>query len=251
MDKFLLEQKVAVITGAGSGIGKATAEVFAERGAKLILIDFNKTNLETVARDIKQRGGSCSLYDVDVSDVEGVNEVFKDIHNEVQKIDVLANVAGIWESIPFQQLPMTNIRRMMDVNFLGCVNCIKMVLPGMVKRKYGKIISVASVAGKEGSGIGSSHYAASKGAINAFSCSMAKEFGIHGINVNTVCPGLIQTPMGEATGEAGFKAYAKRCALKRAGQPEEVANVIAFLGSDAASYVTGQAWLVCGGTRFD
>jgi len=251
MDKFLLDEKVAVVTGAGSGIGKATATVFAERGANLALIDFNKPNLENVARDIKQKGSSPKIYVSDVSDAESVAQVFESILSQFKEIDILANVAGIWESIPFLQLPMTNIRRMLDINFLGYVNCTKMVLPGMVKRRYGKIISVASVAGKEGSALGSSHYAASKGAINAFSCSMAREFGSYGININTVCPGLIQTPMGEATGQAGMEGYVKKCALKRMGQPEEVANVISFLASDAASYVTGQAWLVCGGTRFD
>lgn len=251
MDRFRLDEKVAVITGAGSGIGKATAFTFAERGAKLALIDFQKAHLESVAQVIGQRHEPSKSYFSDVSDEEAIQGVFENILNEFGKIDILVNAAGIWESIPFLELSMMKVRRMLDVNFIGCVNCTKQVLPGMVQRGYGKIISVASVAGKEGSALGSSHYAASKGAINAFSCSIAREFGTYGINVNTVCPGLIQTPMGEATGQAGVDGYIKKCALKRIGQPEEVANVIAFLASDAASYVTGQAWLVCGGTRFD
>lgn len=251
MDSFLLAGKNAVVTGAGSGIGRATSIALAERGARVAMIDVNESNLRSVARDIEQQGGTCRFHVSDVSDAGQIKGVFEKIFDDFETIDVLANVAGIWEAIPFLDLPMTKISRILEINFLGCVNCIKMVLPGMVERKYGKIISVASIAGKDGSAIGSSHYAASKGAINAFSCSIAREFGPYGINVNTVCPGLIETPMGRASGQAGIEGYVKKCALKRLGQPEEVANVIAFLGSDAASYVTGQAWLVCGGTRFD
>lgn len=251
MDSFLLDGKNAVVTGAGSGIGRATAITLAKRGARLAMIDVNESNLCSVARDIEQQGGTCRFHVSDVSDTAQVKGVFEKIFYDLETIDVLANVAGIWEAIPFLDLPMANIKRILEINFLGSVNCIRMVLPGMVERKYGKIISVSSIAGKDGSALGSSHYAASKGAINAFSCSIAKEFGSYGINVNTVCPGLIETPMGKATGQAGIEGYVKKCALKRLGQPEEIANVIAFLGSDAASYVTGQAWLVCGGTRFD
>lgn len=251
MDKFLLHKKVAVVTGAGSGIGRATAITFAERGAKLALIDLKAADLESVAQAIEKQGGSCKIYLLDVSDAKVVGEIFETILNEFKKIDILANVAGIWESIPFLQLPMENFNRVMAVNFMGCVNCTKMVLPVMVKARYGKIISVASVAGKEGSALGASHYAASKGAINAFSWSLAKEFGAHGININVVCPGLIETPMGKSAGQAGIEGYVKRCALKRMGKPEEVAEVIAFLASDAASFITGQTINVCGGTRFD
>jgi NAD(P)-dependent dehydrogenase (short-subunit alcohol dehydrogenase family) len=251
MDKFLLNEKVAVVTGAGSGIGRAAALMFAERGAKVALIDRDLSSLESAGTEINKRGGFAEAYLCDVSSEKEVRETFERIRNHFGPIDILANVAGIWEATPFLSLTQENIRRMLDTNFLGCVNCTRMVLPGMVERKYGKIVSVSSVAAKEGSALGSSHYAASKGAINAFTRSIAREYGRYGINVNAVCPGLIETPMGAATGQAGLEAYVRRCALGRIGRPEEVAAVMAFLVSDAASYVTGQCWSVCGGSHFD
>jgi len=251
MDRFRVDEKVAVVTGAGSGIGRATATLLAERGANLALIDLNENALKSTGEMIKKAGFTLNTFVADVSDSSAMATAFRRIFEVFEKVDILANVAGIWEFVPFLELPHPRLSRILEINLGGCINAIKLVLPGMIKRGYGRIISVSSLAGKEGSAIGSSHYAASKGAIIALSCSLAREFGSSGINVNVVCPGLIETPMTVGGTEAQYSEYTKRCALRRIGKPEEVANVIGFLASEAASFVTGQAWNVCGGTRLN
>jgi 3-oxoacyl-[acyl-carrier protein] reductase len=242
-----LDNKVAVITGAASGIGEATAAMFAELGGKLALLDVDADALRTIEKKINEKGVHCRSYEADVSNLEMLDSVFTSILNQFSYIDILVNAAGIWESVPFLELKQADLERMMAVNFTGSFNCIKRVLPHMVKRRYGKIISVSSTAGKVGSGLGASHYAASKGALIALTYSLALEYGIYGLNINAVTPGLIDTPIGQLAGEQAIKAYTKNSALKRIGKPEEVAAVITFLASDLSSFVTGQAWNVCGG----
>lgn len=247
MLNFGLEDKVAVITGTASGIGKATAVMFAELGARLALLDVNADGVETVAKEIRARGCDCRYYGVDITDAAAMDNSFDLILSYFSRIDILVNVAGIWESVPFLQMKQANLERMMSINLTGCFNCIKRVLPNMVERRYGKIISVASTVGKVGSGLGSSHYAASKGALLALTYSLAKEYGAYGININAVAPGPIDTGISQLLGERAIQEYTKSTALKRIGKPEEVAAVIAFLASDSSSYVTGQAWDVSGG----
>lgn len=249
---FNLKNKTAIITGASSGIGKSTAIMFAELGAKLITLDRELKGLEALSNEIAKKKAVCSPYIVDVTDFNALQHTFGQIFKETGKIDILVNCAGVWEYRLFSEMDHNDLNRMMSINFQGYFNILKLVVPRMIAQCYGKIICVSSVAGKVGSGVGASHYAASKGAIIAFARSLAKEVGKYNINVNVVCPGLIDTPIAKsAMGDGATDAYVKNCILKRLGKPEEVAAVIAFLASDLSSFVTGQAWNVCGGYIFD
>lgn len=252
--KLSLQGKVAVITGASSGIGKATALLFADLGASLVLFDIQKANLETVAREAEKKATCCKSYVVSVTDSE-VLRILNQVSQEMGRIDILVSNAGIWEYVLFSELDDAHLDRMMNINFKGFYNIAKAVVPIMIKHRYGKIVCVSSVAGKSGSGVGASHYAASKGAVIAFARSLARELGEYNITVNAVCPGLIDTPMNvvvrESVGDRAEEAYVKGSILRRLGKPEEVAAVIAFLSSDLSSFVTGQAWNVCGGCRLD
>lgn len=247
---FRLHNKVAVITGAGSGIGRATAIMFAGLGAQLALVDVNEDNLRLTVDNIIHKSCACRSYICDVSDDKSLELVFKDILKQTP-VDILVNAAGIWESIPVLKLKRAEIERMMSINYIGSFNAIKLVIRQMIKKRSGNIICVASLAGKTGSLIGSSHYAASKGALLALVRSLAREYGKYNININAVTPGLIDTPMGTLTGGRSKRNYVKATALKRVGKPEEVAAVITFLASGLSSYVTGQSWNVCGGYLID
>ena len=244
-----LNNTVAIVTGAASGIGEAIALAYAEQGAKLSIVDIDSAKLEKVKKKINQ-SSECECYPVDITNRQELAEVFKKISTTFGEVDILVNAAGIWKGTPVLQMSDEEMDRVMEVNFMGVYNFTKLVLPKMVERKKGKIISIVSVAGKIGSGI-ASHYAASKGAGIAFTKSLARELAPYNIFVNAIAPGLIDTPMGQATAEYGIKGYLERTPLGRMGKPKDVADLAVFLGSVGSDYVTGQVWNVCGGYLMD
>ncbi|HOJ52045.1 MAG TPA: SDR family NAD(P)-dependent oxidoreductase [Syntrophales bacterium] len=247
-----LEGKVAIITGAADGIGRATAVIFAQEGAKLALADINETGLAQTATLVKEEGGEVIYRKTDVSNEEEVKALIDETLQQYSFIDILVNNAGITGNLnPLEQEDGNDWQRVYAVNVLGAVYAIKHVAPHMQARKKGAIVNTASVAGIR-AGAGTNAYSASKAALINFTMTAACDLGGFNVRVNAVCPGLIETgmtrPIFELARERGKEdKLGSRCELRRYGRPEEVARAILFLASDDASYITGQALPVDGG----
>jgi len=241
--------KVAIITGAASGIGLATARRLASEGAKVAIVDIASERSEKAVEEIRTKGGEAIAISADVTSPEEAERMARAVLETFRRIDILANVAGgaIADKIgPFAQSTPQLWQRIIDLNLYGALGCSRAVIGHMIERRSGKIVNVASVAGFLGQA-GTADYAAAKGGIIAFTKSLAKEVGQYGINVNCVSPGVVGTERVLGFPQEFLERTRSMTRLGRLGRPEEIANVIVFLASDEASFVTGANFIVDGG----
>ncbi len=242
----LLENKVAVVTGAGRGIGKAIALRLAGEGATIAACGRTLANVEATASEVAKAGGKATAYTVDVANGAQVAETCEKILREFGRVDVLVNNAGVTRDQLLLRMTDEEWDTVLDTNLKGAFHFTKSLSRAMLKQRSGRIINITSIIGLTGNA-GQSNYAASKAGLIGFTKSVARELASRNITANAVAPGFIVTEMTEALGEPAREMLKTRIALGRLGAAEDVANVVLFLASDLAAYVTGQVITVDGG----
>lgn len=240
----MLEGKIGVITGAASGIGKATAIKFIEYGARVILFDIDEEKLKDFwAEKIKEKGW---YFKGDISKKEDIEKFIEEIKSKNERIDILVNNAGVTKDTFLIRMKEEDWDFVLNINLKGVFLLTKEIVKMMIKQNRGVIINLSSVVGITGN-IGQCNYSASKGGVIAFTKSLAKELGSRNIRAIAIAPGFIETPMTEKLPKEIKNKYLEQIPLKRFGKPEEVAELISFLASDKASYITGCIIQIDGG----
>jgi len=253
-----LAGKTVIVTGGASHIGRSITLAFAKEGSNVVIADIDEAQGQKVAKEANALGGKAMVIETDVADVDSVAAMVKKALEEFGKIDVLVNDAGWGRGRLFVEKPRSEWEKEVNINFWGVINCTRAVLDNMVERKYGKVISIGSDAGRMGE-YREAVYAGCKGGVIAMYKTLARELGRHNINFNVVCPGLTVPEDAESLGDKSmwkgqtvFTPEAQEKAIKvyplrRLGKPEDIANAVVFLASDAASFITGQTLSVSGG----
>lgn len=241
-----LTGRVALITGASQGIGRACALALAESGAHIALAARNQEKLAAVAKEIEDKGGQAGAFAMDVSNEDSVKAAVKSALERFGKIDILVNNAGITKDTLLMRMKRADWDSVLQTNLGGAFFCTQAVISSMLKQRWGRIINVSSVFGQMGQ-VGQANYAASKAGLIGFTMSMAREVASRNITVNAVAPGYIETAMTEGLSQELKSKVNEMIPLGRAGTDMEVAYAVRFLASDQASYITGQVLKVNGG----
>lgn len=241
-----LSNKVAIITGAGRGIGQAAALRFAREGAKVAVCDRDKAGVGDTVALIQEQGGEAAGFEVDVTDKASVEQMVDSVVVRWSRIDALVNNAGVVMDAQLKDMSEEQFDRVIAINLKGSYNTARAVVPVMLRQGSGAIINTASIAGVYGN-FGQTNYAASKAGVIAMVLTWAKELGRKGIRCNAVAPGLIETPITATIPEKVMDAMRQKIPLGRPGRPEEIAAVYAFLASEEASYINGAVIEVSGG----
>ena len=243
----MLENKVALVTGAGRGIGRAIAIALAKEGAEVI-VNYNgsEERAEEVKQTIEKNGGKASTYKCNVSDFEACEAMIKDVVKEYGHLDILVNNAGITKDGLIMKMKEEDFDAVLNVNLKGTFNTIRHSARQMLKQRSGKIINISSVSGILGNA-GQANYAASKAGVIGLTKTMARELGSRGITVNAIAPGFVDTEMTEVLSKELKESACRQIILGRFGKPEDIANAAVFLASEKADYITGQVISVDGG----
>lgn len=243
----MLEGKIALVTGAAKGIGRAIALALAADGATVV-VNYNgsKERAEQVVEEIKALGADGMAYQCNVADTAATADMVKEVIKTYGKLDVLVNNAGITRDNLIMKMSEEDFDAVIDANLKGCFNTIKAVSRQMLKQRAGRIINITSVSGILGNA-GQANYAASKAGIIGLTKTMARELASRGITVNAVAPGFVDTDMTQVLPENVKEAATAQIPLGRFGKPEDIANMVAYLASEKASYITGQIISVDGG----
>lgn len=245
-EEMRLKDKKAIVTGAGQGIGRSIALKLAKEGADVVIAEMNSETGAQTAKEVENLGRKGLFIAVDVANRRQVQSMVDHVLGALKRIDILVNNAGFDRGATLLKVKEEDWDAVLGVHLKGTLNCIQAVTPHMIENQYGKIVNISSIYGRTG-GMAAISYSSAKAGIIGMTRSVARELGRYQINVNMVLPGLILTPTIAKMAEKYRNTIIENTPLRRIGQPEEVANVVAFLASDEASFMTGAAVEVSGG----